>query len=97
MTTRRNRVPAWRQTYRGLIRRASTGLRWLSVAFVTTCCVTKVAPCQTVLTWPEVRGRFEAANPTLQDARIGIHVSEADVISAGLRLYPHFTSTTDGV
>src|SRR5437016_5852734 len=96
MTTRRNRVSAWRQTYRGLIRRASTGLRWLSMAFVTMCCVTKVAPCQTALTWPEVRGRFEAANPTLQAARIGIHVSQADEITAGLRPNPEFTFTTDG-
>ena len=66
------------------------------MAFVTTCCVTKVAPCQTALTWPEVRDRFEAANPTLQAARIGIHVSQADEITAGLRPNPQFTFTADG-
>jgi outer membrane protein, heavy metal efflux system len=67
------------------------------MAFVTTCCVAKVALCQNALTWPEVRDRFEGANPTLQAARIGIDVSRADEITAGLRQNPQFTFTTDGL
>ncbi len=97
MTTHGNLVPVRGRTCGGLIWRASAGLRWLSIALVTACCVSKVARCQNALTWPEVRDRFEATNPTLQATRIGIDESRAAEITAGLRPNPEFTFTADGL
>lgn len=45
----------------------------------------------------EVRERFEAANPTLQAARIGIDESRAQQLTANLRPNPDITSTIDQI
>ena len=50
---------------------------------------------QQALTWPEVRERFEAGNPTLQAGRIGIDESRAQEITAYLRPNPTFTASVD--
>jgi len=51
---------------------------------------------QKALTWQEVRGKFEAANPTLRAGQIGIDESKAQEITAFLRPNPNFTLTADG-
>ena len=51
---------------------------------------------QRALTWPEVRDKFEATNPTLLAARIGIDESRAQEVTAYLRPNPDFTLLTDG-
>jgi len=50
---------------------------------------------QRALTWDEVRHRFEATNPTLQAARIGIDEAKAQEVTAYLRPNPEVTSTID--
>jgi outer membrane protein, heavy metal efflux system len=52
---------------------------------------------QTVLTWPQVRDRFVAANPTLIAGRIGIDESRAQEITAYLRPNPDLTGTIDQI
>ena len=49
------------------------------------------------LTWPEIRDKFEAANPTLQAAKIGIDESKADEITAYLRPNPDLTTSIDQI
>ena len=50
---------------------------------------------QRALTWDEVRHRFEATNPTLQAARIGIDEAKAQEVTAYLRPNPEVTTTID--
>ncbi len=52
------------------------------------------ARAQTALTWQEVRAKFEATNPSLQAARIGIDESKATEITAYLRPNPRSRSPT---
>jgi cobalt-zinc-cadmium efflux system outer membrane protein len=54
-------------------------------------------PAQTAFSWPEVKDKFEAANPTLKAARLNIDESKAAEITAYLRPNPSFTLTADGV
>ena len=50
---------------------------------------------QQALTWPEVRAKFEAANPTLRAAQIGIDESKAQEVTAYLRPNPDVTGILD--
>jgi outer membrane protein, heavy metal efflux system len=62
--------------------------------------VTGMAPrvfAQTALTWPEVRGRFEKANPTLQADQLGVEESKAAEITAFLRPNPQCGLTVDQI
>jgi outer membrane protein, heavy metal efflux system len=52
---------------------------------------------QKALTWPEVRDKFEAANPTLQAGQIGVNESRADEITANLRPNPSLTLGVDQI
>jgi cobalt-zinc-cadmium efflux system outer membrane protein len=52
---------------------------------------------QVALTWQQVRDKFEATNPTLLAARIGIDESKADEITAYLRPNPDFTASIDQI
>ena len=54
-----------------------------------------VALAQKTLTWEEAKREFEAANPTLRAARIGIQESRADEITAFLRPNPDLTVSVD--
>ena len=54
------------------------------------------ASAQKVLTWDEVRARFEANNPTLLADRVGIDESKAQQITAYLRPNPQLTLAADG-
>jgi cobalt-zinc-cadmium efflux system outer membrane protein len=57
----------------------------------------EIADSQTVLTWPEVRDKFIAANPTLAAGRIGVAESRAQEITAHLRPNPEVTGTVDQI
>jgi cobalt-zinc-cadmium efflux system outer membrane protein len=52
---------------------------------------------QTVLTWPEVHAKFEAANPTLQADQLGVDESRATEITAFLRPNPQCGVTFDQI
>lgn len=54
------------------------------------------AHCQTVLTWDQVKQKFEAANPTLAAAKLGIDEAKAQEITAFLRPNPTFNLSVDG-
>jgi cobalt-zinc-cadmium efflux system outer membrane protein len=53
--------------------------------------------CQQVLTWDQVRNRFEATNPTLLAGEIGIDESRAQETTAYLRPNPQLSLTVDQV
>ena len=55
------------------------------------------ARAQTVLTWPEVRTRFETANPTLQIDQLGVEELKAAEITAFLRPNPQCGLTVDQI
>ena len=50
---------------------------------------------QQALTWPQVRAKFEASNPTLRAAQIGIDESKAQEVTAYLRPNPDVTGAID--
>ncbi len=52
---------------------------------------------QQSFTWQQIRDKFEASNPTLGAARIGIDESRAQEITAHLRPNPGFTATLDQI
>jgi cobalt-zinc-cadmium efflux system outer membrane protein len=60
-----------------------------------TVCSAQNAPPPHAFTWQEIRDKFEATNPTLLAARIGIDESRADEITANLRPNPDFTAGID--
>jgi len=73
------------------------GLLWrLSLGFIIAKCLTNAALAQTVLTWQQVKEKFETANPTLRAARLNIEESRAAEITAYLRPNPDFGLATDG-
>lgn len=49
------------------------------------------------LTWPEVRARFDASNPTLRAGQLGIEESRADELTAFLRPNPQMTLGADAI
>ena len=59
--------------------------------------MTPPAFAQTALTWPEVRARFEAANPTLQADQLAVEESKAVEITAFLRPNPACVGTFDQI
>jgi cobalt-zinc-cadmium efflux system outer membrane protein len=59
--------------------------------------VTPSALAQTAFTWPEIRAKFEATNPTLQADQIGIDESRASEITAFLRPNPQLSMTADQI
>jgi cobalt-zinc-cadmium efflux system outer membrane protein len=52
---------------------------------------------QTAFTWPQIKDRFEGANPTLRAARLNIDESRAAEITAFLRPNPTLTGTLDQI
>src|SRR5579863_10295245 len=48
------------------------------------------------LTWPQIKERFEAVNPTMIAARANIDEARASEITAYLRPNPDFSLSTDG-
>lgn len=60
-------------------------------------CLIQTVFAQQPLTWQQIRERFEAMNPALQAARIGIDESRAQEVTAYLRPNPSFTFTIDQI
>ncbi len=60
-------------------------------------CRAQNPPPPRAYTWQEIRDKFEAANPTLQAAKIGIDESKADEITAYLRPNPDLTTSIDQI
>jgi cobalt-zinc-cadmium efflux system outer membrane protein len=52
---------------------------------------------QTVLTWQQVKDKFEASNQTLKAAQLNIDEARAGEITANLRPNPTFTATADQI
>jgi cobalt-zinc-cadmium efflux system outer membrane protein len=52
---------------------------------------------QKAYTWVEIRDKFQATNPTLQAAKIGIDESRAQEITAYLRPNPDLTASVDQI
>jgi cobalt-zinc-cadmium efflux system outer membrane protein len=52
---------------------------------------------QQALTWQEIRARFEAANPSLRAAQIGVDESRASETTAYLRPNPNFSILADQI
>ncbi|GAC1701430.1 MAG: TolC family protein [Candidatus Acidiferrum sp.] len=76
------------------MRRFTTGL---FTGLILTAVLAKSGCAQKALTWQEVREKFEASNPSLRAARIGIDESKAAEITAYLRPNPQATLTLDQV
>jgi cobalt-zinc-cadmium efflux system outer membrane protein len=55
------------------------------------------AAAQTARTWQQIRDQFEASNPSLLAARLGIDQSKAQEITASLRPNPEITTLVDQV
>jgi cobalt-zinc-cadmium efflux system outer membrane protein len=58
--------------------------------------VARAGFAQTVLTWDQVKDKFESANPTLKAAQINVDESRASEITAHLRPNPEFNLSADG-
>ncbi|HEY1203803.1 MAG: TolC family protein [Bryobacteraceae bacterium] len=84
---------AWRRPRRSPLRVIGR----LGLAILLGACLLQSARAQSPYTWQQIRDRFEAANPTLQAARIGIDESRADEITAFLRPNPTVTATIDQI
>jgi cobalt-zinc-cadmium efflux system outer membrane protein len=65
-------------------------------ALLSVLCVSSAAGAQQVLTWEQVRQRFEQNNPTLLADSLNIDESRAQEITAFLRPNPQFSLTADG-
>jgi len=70
-------------------------LRQLGWKLILTGVLAEYCSAQTPLTWPEIRDRFVASNPTLVAGRIGLKESRAAEITASLRPNPQFTGAID--
>src|SRR5712692_848478 len=84
----------WRCSF--LLTSSPFAVRALCLELLLAACGNEAALAQKAYTWQELRDRFEATNPALQAARIGIDESHAQEITAGLRPNPEFTFTADG-
>jgi len=62
-----------------------------------TICLASIASAQPkAWTWPELRDRFTAGNPTLRSAQLGVDEAKDQEITAYLRPNPEYTFSTDG-
>jgi cobalt-zinc-cadmium efflux system outer membrane protein len=68
---------------------------WIAVAIGGTVPIGAFA--QKTLTWQQVRDQFEATNPTLRAARIGIDEAKTQEVTAYLRPNPDMTTTFDQI
>jgi cobalt-zinc-cadmium efflux system outer membrane protein len=68
---------------------------YLGIGLLLAGCLAERASAQKVFTWPEIRDKFEATNPTLQAGKINISESRAQEITAFLRPNPDLTMTLD--
>ncbi len=71
--------------------------RVLCFAVVLSGALGESAQAQKALTWPEVRAKFEAANPTLQAGQIGVDEFRAQETTAYLRPNPSLSLLADQI
>ena len=69
----------------------------VSISVWIAACMASRGFAQKTLTWEQAKTEFEAVNPTLRAARIGIQESLADEITAYLRPNPDFTVSIDQI
>jgi len=69
---------------------------WLGSVVFLVISLASCANAQSVLTWEQVRDRYETNNPTLLADRLNIEESKAEEITAYLRPNPTFSFTVDG-
>jgi cobalt-zinc-cadmium efflux system outer membrane protein len=72
-------------------------IRGIGLATVLAAGIAVPARAQKVLTWDEVKTKFETNNPTLKAGRLGIEESKASEITAFLRPNPQGTLTVDQI
>jgi outer membrane protein, heavy metal efflux system len=65
--------------------------------WVIVCCLTADGAAQTVLSWQEVKAKFEATNPTLAADQLGIEESAANEITSFLRPNPQLSAAVDQI
>ncbi len=72
-------------------------LAWRACGVVlVACCLSTVARAQSrSYTWPQLRDKFETANPTLLASQINIAESKAGEVTANLRPNPDLTVAVD--
>ncbi len=73
------------------VRRAAN---FLAMTILT--CLARTSGAQQVLTWQQIREKFEATNPTLLADKLNIDESKAEEITAYLRPNPSLNLTADG-
>jgi cobalt-zinc-cadmium efflux system outer membrane protein len=66
------------------------------IGFCSTVACAQSAPASGVLSWDQVKSKFEAANPTLKADAINVDEMKAQEITAFLRPNPQFTLSSDG-
>lgn len=71
--------------------------RGFCFAIVLSAALGESAMAQKALTWPEVRAKFEAANPTLQAGQIGVDEFRAQETTAYLRPNPSLSLLADQI
>src|ERR1700682_5542712 len=72
-------------------------VRLAATFLMMTACCAQNAPVPHAFTWQELRDRFEATNPTLLAAKIGVEESKAQEITAYLRPNPNLTASIDQI
>jgi outer membrane protein, heavy metal efflux system len=71
-------------------------LVWAGVGATVLCFFALPSRAQQVLTWEEVKSKFEAANPALRADALNVDETRAEEITANLRPNPQFTASADG-
>jgi outer membrane protein, heavy metal efflux system len=72
-------------------------VRFAATFLMLTACFAQNAPAPHAFTWRELRDKFEAANPTLLAAKVGVEESKAQEITAYLRPNPNLTASIDQI
>ena len=76
---------------------AFTRQPFFRIGLLTAICLVTAARAQTMLTWEQVKTRFQAGNPTLLAGQNTIQESRAQEITAYLRPNPSMTATLDQI
>jgi cobalt-zinc-cadmium efflux system outer membrane protein len=83
-----------RHNLRGLLRSLASRVQ---LALLVSIVLTQNMPAQTAFAWQQIKDKFEAANPTLQAAKLSIDESKAAEVTAYLRPNPDVTGTIDQI
>lgn len=70
--------------------------RGIAKGVIVAALLTGVAGAQQVLTWDQVKAKFEAVNPALKADALGVDEMRAEEVTAFLRPNPQFTASEDG-